>query len=204
MIGAGELEDHHHCATSAIVSTCNRSGHDHRATCQAAISKTAINARRPPPEGYVAGDVTLPHHRRQPPLEAAKKIAEPAVAIALGVNIPTFLPQDHQIDPRALHLPRLLRPVRLDPTPLARLEAGAREQPLLQRVVADLFRAARSAPPPPFSSNNPAPCSAPRRAVARSPARSARRGRAAASAEVVASSVLSSPHPVLLVDLDEA
>jgi hypothetical protein len=40
-----------------MVSACNRSGHDHRATRQTAIPRTEINARRPTAEGYQAPGV---------------------------------------------------------------------------------------------------------------------------------------------------
>jgi len=39
--------------------------------------------------------VVLAHHRAQPTLEAAKQVAEPAVAIAVPVDLPIFLPKDH-------------------------------------------------------------------------------------------------------------
>jgi hypothetical protein len=42
-------------------------------------------------ERLLSGDVVLPHHRAQPPLEAAQQIAEPAVAVALLVDLPIFL-----------------------------------------------------------------------------------------------------------------
>jgi hypothetical protein len=45
-------------------------------------------------ENLVAGDMVLPHHRRQPPLEAAEQIAEAAVAISFRMRRPVFLPQD--------------------------------------------------------------------------------------------------------------
>jgi hypothetical protein len=43
-------------------------------------------------ERLFSGDVMLPHHRRQPSFESAKQVAEPAVAVALLVDRPVFLP----------------------------------------------------------------------------------------------------------------
>jgi hypothetical protein len=48
-------------------------------------------------EHLVTGDLMLAHHRGQPPLEFAIKIAEPRVAVAARMA-PVLLPQHHQID----------------------------------------------------------------------------------------------------------
>ena len=54
---------------------------------------------------------------------------------------PILLPQNHHVDAGPLELARQFRPVRLDPPPRARGAIGrAREQPLLQRVVCEVFR----------------------------------------------------------------
>ena len=43
-------------------------------------------------EPLVPGDVMLAHHRRQASLEPAQQVAKPAVAVALPVDLPIFLP----------------------------------------------------------------------------------------------------------------
>ena len=91
-------------------------------------------------ERLFSGDVVLPHHRAQPSLEPAKQIAEPAVAVALLVDLPIFLPKDHHRHARPLQLARQGRPIRLDPTPLAGLDSRAPEQPQLQGVVGHVIR----------------------------------------------------------------
>ena len=83
-------------------------------------------------EGLMPRDMGLAHGRRQPPLKGAIQLAEPRVAIPFRVNLLIFLPQDHQVDPWALHLPRQRRPVRLNVTPHARLQLRRRKQALLQ------------------------------------------------------------------------
>ena len=91
-------------------------------------------------ERLVAGHMVLAHHRRQPPLEPAQQIAEPAVAVALGMDLSVFLPQDHHRHAGPLQLARQGRPVRLDAAPLASRNPGAPEQPLFQDVVGDVLR----------------------------------------------------------------
>jgi len=88
----------------------------------------------------VAGHMMLAHRRRQPLFEPAQQIAEPAVAIALRMLLPVFLPQHHHIDAGPLHIPRQLRPVRLYPPPLARRNPSVREQSALQDLVGDILR----------------------------------------------------------------
>ena len=89
-------------------------------------------------ERLLPGDMVLAHHRRQPSLEAAKQIAEPAVAVALGMDLSVFLPEDRHRDARTLQLARQGRPVRLDPPPLAVRDPGAPEQPAFQSFVGDV------------------------------------------------------------------
>ena len=91
-------------------------------------------------ERLFPGDVVLAHHRAQPSLEPAKQIAEPAVAVAVSVDLPIFLPKDHHRHPRPFQLARQGRPVRLDPPPLAGLDSSAPEQPQLQGIVGDIVR----------------------------------------------------------------
>ena len=43
-------------------------------------------------ERLLAGDMMLAHHRRQPPLEAAQQVAEPAVAVARRIGSPDIPP----------------------------------------------------------------------------------------------------------------
>ena len=88
----------------------------------------------------VARDVVLAHGRRKPPLEAPEKIAEPAVAIAVGLRRPVLLPQHHHGDARLLQLHHQRRPAGLSTPPCARLHTRSREQPLLQQLVGQLRR----------------------------------------------------------------
>src|SRR6202167_90626 len=91
-------------------------------------------------ERLLSGDMVLAHHWAQPSLEPAKQIAEPAVAVALLVDLPIFLPKDHHRHAGPLQLARQGRPIRLDPTPLAGLDSRAPEQPQLQGVVGHVIR----------------------------------------------------------------
>ena len=82
----------------------------------------------------------LAHHRRQPPFEPAKQIAEPAVAIALPMGLPIFLPEDHHRHAGALQLACEVRPVRLDPPPLSSRYFSPAKQPLFQNFIGDIVR----------------------------------------------------------------
>ena len=64
-------------------------------------------------EQLLAGDMGLPHGRRQPPLPGAKQLAEPAVAVALGVGGAMLLPHELQRYARPLQLAMDRRPVGL-------------------------------------------------------------------------------------------
>src|SRR5271165_2589394 len=44
-------------------------------------------------ERLLAGDMVLAHHRRQASFKTTKQIAEPAVAVALGLDLSVFLPE---------------------------------------------------------------------------------------------------------------
>jgi hypothetical protein len=90
-------------------------------------------------ERLFSSDVMLTHHRAQPSLEPTQKIAEPAVAVGILVDLPIFLPKDHHRDPRPFQLARQRRPIRLDSTTLADREPGAPEQPLFQNFVGDVL-----------------------------------------------------------------
>src|SRR5271156_6603168 len=57
-------------------------------------------------ERLFAGDVVLAHHRTQPSLKTAKQIAEPAIAVALLIDLPIFLPQNHHRHAGPLQLAR--------------------------------------------------------------------------------------------------
>ena len=57
-------------------------------------------------ERLLPGDVVLTHHRRQPPFESTQQIAETAVAVALGMDLSVFLPEDRHRDARTLQLAR--------------------------------------------------------------------------------------------------
>ena len=80
-------------------------------------------------ERLLPGDVVLAHHGSQPPFEPTQQIAEPAVAVTLGMDLPVFLPEDRHRHARTFQLARQARPVRLDPPPLALRAAGAAEKP---------------------------------------------------------------------------
>jgi hypothetical protein len=84
--------------------------------------------------------MVLAHHRRQPPLEPAQQVAEPAVAVALWMDLPVFLPKDRHRDAGSFQLARQRRPVRLDPPTMTRGRAGVSEKPMLQRLVGDIVR----------------------------------------------------------------
>ena len=90
-------------------------------------------------ERLVSSDMVLARHRRQPSLEPAQKIAEPAVAVAARMDLPVFLPQDRQRHARPLHLARQFRPVRFDPPSLARRYSRAPKELEFQGVVGDLL-----------------------------------------------------------------
>ena len=89
-------------------------------------------------EQLVAGDVGLAHRQRHPPRRPAK-VAEAAVAVALGVLGPVLLPQQQQRHPGAAQFGVDARPVGLRPQRLPRRERRA-EQPRLQRGVVELGR----------------------------------------------------------------
>ena len=91
-------------------------------------------------ERLFSGDMVLAHHRRQPSLEPAQEVAEPAVAVAVGMGLSIFLPQDRHRHARPLQLARQRHPVRLDASPLAGLGSRAPEQSQLQRLVGDVVR----------------------------------------------------------------
>src|SRR6202522_4294258 len=91
-------------------------------------------------ERLFSGDVVLAHHRAQPSLEPAKQIAEPAVAVALVVDLPIFLPKDHHRHAGPLQLARQGRPIRLDPPRWAGLDSRPPEQPQLRGVVGRFIR----------------------------------------------------------------
>ena len=57
-------------------------------------------------ERLLPGDVVLTHHRGQPPFESTQQIAETAVAVALGMDLSVFLPEDRHRDARTLQLAR--------------------------------------------------------------------------------------------------
>ena len=91
-------------------------------------------------EDLVAGDVLLAHRRRQPLFETAEEFAEPAVAIAVGINGAVFLPQDLEGDARLLHLNDEIGPARFRTPAHALFYAGAVEELALDRIVGHLAR----------------------------------------------------------------
>jgi hypothetical protein len=72
--------------------------------------------------------------------EAAQKVAESAVAVALWVDGTILLPQDRHRHARPLQLDDQLAPVRLDPPPLTALRPGSREKLAGKGVVRQLRR----------------------------------------------------------------
>ena len=90
-------------------------------------------------ERLVSSDMVLAHHWRQPPLEPAQEIAEPAVAVAVRMDLPVFLPQDRHRHAGPLQLARKFRPVRFDPPPLASRYSRAPKELELQGVVGDIL-----------------------------------------------------------------
>jgi hypothetical protein len=91
-------------------------------------------------EHLLAGEVVLPHYRRQPTFELAVELTEPAVTVAAGVCRAVFLPQHGQIDPGPLYLADQRGPVGLDPPARPRLGTASSEQLLLENRVAELGR----------------------------------------------------------------
>ena len=91
-------------------------------------------------EDLVAGDMVLPHGRREPALERTEELAEAAVAIAVGMDGPILLPEDLQRDAGLLQLDDSIGPVGLGPATLSLLDAGAGEEPALQGLVGQLAR----------------------------------------------------------------
>ena len=89
-------------------------------------------------ERPVSGNMVLAHHRRQPPLEPAQEIAEPAVAVADRMGLPVFLPEDCHRHAGTLQLARQGRPVRFDPPPLASRYSRPPKELEFQGVVGDL------------------------------------------------------------------
>ena len=85
-------------------------------------------------EQLVAGEVGLAHGQRHAAAPGGVEVAEPAVAVALGVLGPVFLPQQQQRHPGAAQLGMDPRPVGLRPQRLPRRE-GRAEQPRLQRGI---------------------------------------------------------------------
>ncbi|MCY1358188.1 hypothetical protein D9M69_447130 [compost metagenome] len=86
-------------------------------------------------EGLVASGMLLAHRRRQALLEAAEQFAEAAIAVSVGMDTAIFLPEDQQRDARLLQLDRELSPIRFLASPLALLDPGAGEKPMLKRIV---------------------------------------------------------------------
>ena len=88
-------------------------------------------------ERLLPGDVVLTHHRGQPPFESTQQIAETAVAVALGMDLSVFLPEDRHRDARTLQLARQGGPVRFGPPPLALRDPSATKELALQSLVGD-------------------------------------------------------------------
>jgi len=90
-------------------------------------------------EHLLAGDVALPHRRRQTAFPLVIGLAEPRVAEAVRMPRPVFLPQERPRHAAPAQLPLHLDPVRHRPAALA-TGPRARKQQALQRRVAQLGR----------------------------------------------------------------
>ena len=86
-------------------------------------------------EDLVAGDMVLAHGRREAALERTEELTEAAVAIAVGMDGPILLPENLQRDAGLSQLDDCISPVGLGPATLSLLDAGAGEEPALQRLV---------------------------------------------------------------------
>jgi len=64
-------------------------------------------------EQFVPGHMLLAHRRRQPPLELAEQLAKTAVRVAVRMDRPIFVPQNHQVHGGTLELQHQRSPVRL-------------------------------------------------------------------------------------------
>ncbi len=91
-------------------------------------------------EGLVASGVLLAHRRRQALLEAAEQFAEAAVAVSVGMDAAIFLPEHKKRHARLLQFDGELGPIRLLASPLALLDPGAGEQPMLERLIGQFAR----------------------------------------------------------------
>ena len=94
-------------------------------------------------EQALAGDVGLPHGRRQPRLPGPIELAEAAIAVSVGVSGAMLLPEQLQRHARPAQLAMDSRPVRLRPPILGR-DRRRRVEPALQRLVGQAPPAAAS------------------------------------------------------------
>jgi hypothetical protein len=88
-------------------------------------------------ERACAGDMALPHGRRQPRRPGAIKLAEPAVAITIGVRAAMLFPQQPQRDARPAQFTMDGRPVRLRSS-IARADPRRRIEKPLQHLIAQI------------------------------------------------------------------
>ena len=91
-------------------------------------------------EQLVAAQVGLAHGFTAAFFQLPVELAEAAVAVALGVGLDVFVPQDLQRDVLALHLPVQRRPVGLRPTAMAAPGARLAVEPGLQIGVRQVQR----------------------------------------------------------------
>ena len=80
----------------------------------------------------------LAHHGREATLELAEEVAEARVAVAVRMRVPVLFSEHHEVDARPPHLPGQRRPVRLDQSAGALLNAGPGEEAFLENGVGDL------------------------------------------------------------------
>ena len=88
----------------------------------------------------VAAGMGLPHRDRDPRRPAAVKLAEPRVAVPVGMPLDVLVPQDLQRDVFALQLAVNLAPIGLGAAAVALLGADLGEEPRLQRGIGQLYR----------------------------------------------------------------
>ena len=77
----------------------------------------------------------LAHRNRELALPASVQLAEARVAVALGIALDVFVPEDRQRDVLALELAMDACPVRLDLTTVTLLRAGIGKQPGLEHGI---------------------------------------------------------------------
>ncbi len=150
--GRPEVAEHAHVGADPVrqrlrpgrlgVGEAGGTEHGHEDLRHADLAGHRIGDRHPlagvVDERLVPGHVLLTHCRRQPPLELAEQLAEPAIGIAVGMNLSILVPQNLQVDGGTLELQRQRRPVRLGAEPCPGTHAAIGEQPRHQSLVGEV------------------------------------------------------------------